>query len=95
MKVAVPDPKQFLILDFPKPVADFSGGDDDSGKWHKYFFTDFDEWRREFGTGELPSQYQALRHMEKANVLFVDGHIEGLGIQDLKVSNPLWRSQGR
>lgn len=88
------DPRLILILDYPKPIADYSqdGGGDE---WDKYFILDEDEWMAMYGDeleeGESWRDYQALRHFGKANVLFCDGHIELLGPEQLWETEPLWR----
>jgi prepilin-type processing-associated H-X9-DG protein/prepilin-type N-terminal cleavage/methylation domain-containing protein len=71
------DEKLFLILDYPKRVADYTDGGTDSNDWNKYFFTRPEMWLAQFPTaGSNWAQYQALRHFGKANVLFCDGHVE-------------------
>ena len=85
-----PDGKQFFILDYPLSVADYMtvGGND----WERFFVVD-PEYNPVLGPyqWEPPSdcegwtwqQVTALRHFEKANVLFCDGHVETLGIDPL------------
>ena len=94
-----PDPKQFFILDYPKPVADYANVNDKPG--------DTDLWPRIFINPAPPERWsplpgletwtwqevQALRHFGKANGLFCDGHIEALGPEDLSATNPLWRNR--
>jgi len=101
--VANPDPKQFFILDYPKPVADYIDVVDtdkrgDAHLWPQIFInpTPPEKWLPLPGLETWTWQdVQALRHFGRANVLFCDGHIEALGPEDLSVTNPLWRHQGR
>jgi prepilin-type N-terminal cleavage/methylation domain-containing protein/prepilin-type processing-associated H-X9-DG protein len=93
------DPHLFLILDFgySKNVADFNMGGNSEDTWDQYFITDIDKWTEDFPEAAKKGwqTYQALRHFERANVLFSDGHIESLGAQDLYYGNPLWVYEGR
>jgi len=91
------DPKLFFILDYPVPLANYTGDQDDqAGKWDKYFIEDTEKWQRDWGgTGETWQQYQSLRHFEQANVLFCDGHVEALGRAELLPSDYRWRYFGR
>ena len=81
------DAKLFLILDFPKRIANFTGyasegKDDDSPFQDKYFITDPEKWVQDYGQqGEDWRTYQSLRHFGRANVLFCDGHVESLGLR--------------
>ena len=106
-----PDPKLFLILDYPKSIANYAelgGGannEEDSGP--DYFILDPATWkappRFEDRTWQ---QVQSLRHDGYANVLFCDGHIESLPYDPetitaaeqgafLRKDNELWRYTGR
>jgi prepilin-type processing-associated H-X9-DG protein len=95
------DPKLFFILDYPKAVADYTDiGDQlpDKVFWSRIFInpTPPVDWEPPPGLdGWTWQETQALRHFGKANVLFCDGHIESLGPEDLGVSSPAWRYQGR
>jgi len=72
------DGKLFFILDYPKPLADYSGVEVDD-EWEKFFITDPQSWTPPEGFEEATWQeVQALRHFGKANVLFCDGHVETL-----------------
>jgi prepilin-type processing-associated H-X9-DG protein/prepilin-type N-terminal cleavage/methylation domain-containing protein len=88
------DPKLFFILDYPKVVADYNGAGEED-EWDKYFIEDPEDWHDRYGQYEgahtIWQAFQALRHFDQANVLFCDGHVEPLGIEDLHESNPLWR----
>jgi prepilin-type processing-associated H-X9-DG protein len=103
------DGKLFFILDYPLSVADYMalGGDD----WKRFFVVDPAynpvigpyQWLPPSACEEWTwQQVTALRHFEKANVLFCDGHVETLGIdplderdlrgnRHLRVDCPLWR----
>ena len=108
--VPKPDGKMFFILDYPLSVADYVDkilGDD----WKGFFVVDpaynpifgAYQWQPPSGCAEWTwQQVTALRHFEKANVLFCDGHVETLGIDPLDeralrenrylgVDCPLWR----
>jgi len=81
--VLTPDGKQFLILDYPRPLADFTTDNiGDKNDWEAYFVEDpqkwnSDKWPATRAKPEMPWKYwQALRHFGKANVLFCDGHVE-------------------
>jgi prepilin-type processing-associated H-X9-DG protein len=91
------DPKLFLILDYPVPLANYTGDDDDqSGKWDKYFVENPEKWQQDWGgSGEDWRQYQSLRHFGMANVLFCDGHVELLSPKDLLPMDGRWRYVGR
>jgi prepilin-type N-terminal cleavage/methylation domain-containing protein/prepilin-type processing-associated H-X9-DG protein len=90
------DPRLALALDYPKPLAEFSGEGGDEWKWDKYFIENPRRWRTDWGTtGEDWHEYQALRHFGRANVVFCDGHIESLGPEDLRPGRALWSGQGR
>jgi prepilin-type processing-associated H-X9-DG protein/prepilin-type N-terminal cleavage/methylation domain-containing protein len=90
------DPRQFLILDYPKAVADYNKdvvvGPDDA--WDKYFILDEEAWMAKYSEelweGETWEDYQSLRHFGQANMLFCDGHVESLGPDELYETNPLW-----
>jgi prepilin-type processing-associated H-X9-DG protein len=100
--VSCVDPKLFLILDFPKRLADFNTSGSDYEEWDKYFISDPAAWQAAYGATAYGTcaQYQALRHSHMANILFCDGHIELLPgdalIEDraaykyLGKDNPLW-----
>ena len=108
--VPKPDGKMFFILDYPLSVADYMeqvGGDD----WERFFVVNpaynpvigAYQWQPPSGCETWTwQQVTALRHFEKANVLFCDGHVETLGIDPLDeralrenrylgVDCPLWR----
>lgn len=89
------DSRMFLILDYNWVIADYDGeGKDDP--WDKYFILDTDEWTAKYAEPDLTwHQYQALRHLGRANVLFCDGRVDSLGPEDLAETNPLWRYVGR
>ena len=73
------DAKLFLLLDYPKRLANYNIDGEDYGQGDKYFITDPDAWKATYdpnNTGMDWTQYQALRHFKMANVLFCDGHIE-------------------
>jgi prepilin-type processing-associated H-X9-DG protein len=73
------DEKLFFILDYPKRVADYITGGTDVANWYSYFFANPIEWKPPTDyPGTTWMQTQALRHFGKANVLFMDGHIESL-----------------
>jgi prepilin-type processing-associated H-X9-DG protein len=73
------DEKLFFILDYPLRVADYTDGGEDRSDWNSYFFTSTDGWAPPSGYPAANwMQCQALRHFNKANVLFMDGHIETL-----------------
>ncbi len=78
------DGSLFFILDYPKPLADYngSGGED---PWARFFIVDPSEWpyRRQLKEGETWESYQSLRHSGRANVLFLDGHVEAVGVTAL------------
>ena len=99
--VTNPDPKQFFILDYPKPVADYAKVNNEPGDtalWPRIFIDPAppEKWSPPPGLETWTWQdVQALRHFGRANVLFCDGHIEALGPEDLSVTSPLWRHQGR
>ena len=104
-----PDGKLIFILDYPLSVADYItvGGDD----WKRFFVVDPAynpvigpyRWQPPPGCEEWTwQQVTALRHFEKANVLFCDGRVETLGIaplderalqenRHLRFNCPLWR----
>ncbi len=98
------DPKLFLILDYPKPLADYNTSGADIGQWSKYFITDPVQWKITYdpnNTGLDWTKYQALRHFGMANVLFCDGHVDALppvyvttddynANRYLTMDNPLW-----
>ncbi len=89
--VPKPDGKMFFILDYPLSVADYMatvGGDE----WKRFFVVDpaynpvigAYQWQPPPGCETWTwQQVTALRHFEKANVLFCDGHVETLGIDPL------------
>jgi prepilin-type processing-associated H-X9-DG protein/prepilin-type N-terminal cleavage/methylation domain-containing protein len=82
--VRVPDGKQFFILDYPRPVADYLTGGNigDTPDQSSYFVEDPRTWDDTKGPmakskPDMPWKYwQSLRHFGKANVLFCDGHVE-------------------
>jgi prepilin-type processing-associated H-X9-DG protein/prepilin-type N-terminal cleavage/methylation domain-containing protein len=81
--VLTPDGKQFFILDYARPLADFTTDNiGDKNDWEAYFVEDpqkwnSDKWPATKAKPEMPWKYwQALRHFGKANVLFCDGHVE-------------------
>jgi len=82
--VRVPDGKQFFILDYPRPVADYLTGGNigDTLDQNSYFVEDPKTWDKTKGPmaqskPDKPWNYwQSLRHFGKANVLFCDGHVE-------------------
>jgi prepilin-type processing-associated H-X9-DG protein len=78
------DEKLFLILDYPKRVADYTDDGADALDFDKYFFANSDLWLLNYKSicGTNWMQYQALRHFSKANVLFCDGHVELLPVGD-------------
>jgi len=86
------DPRQFLVLDYPRLVADYNG-DGMEDDWDRYFFEDSEAWLARhgaFGTEDW-RQHQALRHGGTANVLFCDGHVEALGMEELAEQDSRWR----
>jgi len=90
------DPRAALALDYPKPLAEFTGEGGDEWKWDKYFVENPRQWKADWGaTGEDWRQYQSLRHAGQANVLFCDGHVESLGPGDLRPSGAMWSGRGR
>ena len=99
--VVKPDPRAFFILDYPRPVADYSGIGDrvaDGPFWQNIFISPAppDAWDPPPGMeGRTWQDVQALRHFGKANVLFCDGHIAALGPEELDVTNPGWCYGGR
>jgi prepilin-type N-terminal cleavage/methylation domain-containing protein/prepilin-type processing-associated H-X9-DG protein len=96
--VSQADGRLFYILDygFKQPLADYNHpGNDPDHEWDKYFIEDAVTWREAFPEAGDWRRFQALRHFGRANVLFMDGHIESLGPEDLEYSSPLWRNQGR
>ncbi len=91
------DGKQFLILDYPMSVATYYGVPSSDDPWDKYFIRDEDAWMEQYGaqleeeaTGITWEYYQALRHFDRANVLFCDGHIESLPWNELEQTDPRW-----
>jgi prepilin-type processing-associated H-X9-DG protein/prepilin-type N-terminal cleavage/methylation domain-containing protein len=82
--VRVPDGKQFFILDYPRPLADYLTGGNigDTPDQNSYFVEDPGNWDKTKGPmakskPDKPWNYwQSLRHFGKANVLFCDGHVE-------------------
>jgi prepilin-type processing-associated H-X9-DG protein/prepilin-type N-terminal cleavage/methylation domain-containing protein len=82
--VRVPDGKQFFILDYPRPLADYLTGGNigDTPDQNSYFVEDPRTWDDTKGPmakskPDKPWNYwQSLRHFGKANVLFCDGHVE-------------------
>jgi prepilin-type N-terminal cleavage/methylation domain-containing protein/prepilin-type processing-associated H-X9-DG protein len=73
------DAKLFLLLDYPKRLANFNVDGEDYGQGDKYFITDPVAWRATYdqnNAGLNWRQYQALRHFKMSNVLFCDGHVE-------------------
>jgi prepilin-type processing-associated H-X9-DG protein len=75
------DGKLFFILDYPKRLADYTTGGADRFEWDSYFFVRPEGWTPPRSGAPVDAswvQYQALRHFGKANVLFMDGHIETL-----------------
>jgi prepilin-type processing-associated H-X9-DG protein/prepilin-type N-terminal cleavage/methylation domain-containing protein len=82
--VQVPDGKQFFILDYPRPLADYLTGGNigDTPDQNSYFVEDPRTWDDTKGPmakskPDMPWKYwQSLRHFGKANVLFCDGHVE-------------------
>jgi len=100
-----PDAKLFFVLDYPKPVADYSHLEADDA-WWQFFILDPASWTPppEFETCPW-QEVQALRHGGRANVLFCDGHIETLGVDPesadglehgayLRGDSPLWHATG-
>ena len=93
-QIGTPEPGDFFFLDYPKPEADFNdeGREDD---WLRYFVEDPDAWDATYNVQDdpmiRPKDFNALRHMGKANVLFSDGHVEALGIEDLTETDSRWR----
>jgi prepilin-type N-terminal cleavage/methylation domain-containing protein/prepilin-type processing-associated H-X9-DG protein len=100
-EVVKPDPRAFFILDYPRPVADYTGIGGpvaDGPFWQNIFISPAppDTWDPPPGMeGRTWQCVQALRHFGKANVLFCDGHIAALGPEELDVTNPGWRYGGR
>ena len=93
------DRAQFLVLDYPKPVADYNNEVGDNDRWNMYFIVDPATWGKTrqsggFGTFIDPAatwqHYQALRHFGKANVLSCDGRVRALGPEDLYETSPAW-----
>jgi prepilin-type processing-associated H-X9-DG protein/prepilin-type N-terminal cleavage/methylation domain-containing protein len=82
--VRIPDGKQFFILDYPRPLADYLTGGNigDAPDQNSYFVEDPRTWDATKGPmaaskPDMPWNYwQSLRHFGKANVLFCDGHVE-------------------
>ena len=72
------DEKLFLILDYPRRLADYTDASTDDLYGDKYFFTNPNLWLAKYQStcGTNWMQYEALRHFSKANVLFCDGHVE-------------------
>ena len=99
--VAIPDPKLFFILDYPRTIADYTDiivGGGDRAYWTRIFISPAPPagWTPPEGLEDYTWQeVQALRHFGKANVLFCDGHIESLGPEDLMYNNPMWRYGAR
>ena len=98
-----PDSRLFFILDYPRSIADFTDVNDDRAVpdkqyWSQIFIypTPPTHWSPppELDGWKWP-EVQALRHMGKANVLFCDGRIEGLGPEELSATSPLWRYGAR
>ena len=90
------DPRMPLIMDYGRSVVDYvayeEGVSGETGNYDKvslYFTDDEYEWmvarnyRKMLRPGESWTKYAALRHFGKANVLFCDGHIEAVGLEDL------------
>ena len=106
--VLVPDGKQFFILDYPRPIADFtSDGLVDRIDWEGYFIRDSQVWENnkpalaKNAQPEDPKSnwkyWQALRHFGQANVLFCDGHVElvkALPETDEELMRGLWLGKG-
>ena len=99
--VPIPDPKLFFLLDYPRPIADYTEINDDgrdTDYWTQIFISPapLAGWVPPPGLEDYTWQeVQALRHFGKANVLFCDGHIESLGPENLMYNNPLWRYGAR
>jgi prepilin-type processing-associated H-X9-DG protein len=109
------DPKLIFILDYPKAIADMTDIGDTLGEkdYFDYIFIkselpDFEmppkNWSPPPGLeGRTWPEVQALRHAERANVLFCDGHIEAMEKNELNLSTTgdvrlgpmLWNYQGK
>ena len=99
------DGKLFYILDFGgwDPVADFNHGGTEDDEWDKYFIWSprgqteaIADWEQAFANDAQDwKAWQSLRHFERANVLFCDGHIESLAADELDYNDPRWTYQGR
>jgi prepilin-type N-terminal cleavage/methylation domain-containing protein/prepilin-type processing-associated H-X9-DG protein len=101
------DPRLFLILDYPKRLADYNTSGEDYASWDKYFIEDPRSWQAIYGgSSNAWATYQSLRHFQMANVLFCDGHVESLGLDPpssdarsqglyLRPESPLWRYGAR
>jgi prepilin-type N-terminal cleavage/methylation domain-containing protein/prepilin-type processing-associated H-X9-DG protein len=102
--------ERFFILDYPKTLADYN--EDEADDDPEMFFIDetrIPEWKAAFGDnpyGLSWKQAQSLRHFGKANVLFLDGHIETLPLDPqsdedlatgkyLRPDSGLWRYSNR
>ncbi len=102
------DSKLYMLCDFPKMTIDFTDGGRDVGDFNKYFIEDIDDIDLEAYEGPdgfeewPPDRIQSLRHFEKSNVLFCDGHVETLGVDPetpdeaksgkyLRPNSPLWQ----
>jgi len=97
-RVSQADGKLFFLLDysFRDPLADYNNpGLDPDDEWDKHFIEDPAAWREAFPDAGNWRRYQALRHFGMANVLFMDGHIETLGPEDLEYVSPSWWYRGR
>ena len=95
--VSRPDGRLFYILDygFRHTLADYNRpGNNPDDEWDKYFIEDVAAWKQDFPDAGDWRQYQALRHFGRANVLFMDGHIEALGPADLDYWSPWWWHRG-
>ena len=96
MDIGGADSKLIMILDYPFPIADYTGIDVDDD-WNKIFITNIAQWRATYKHSDTDLDwyaYQALRHSGRANVLFCDGRVDDLGPEDLLEANPLWRYLG-
>jgi prepilin-type processing-associated H-X9-DG protein len=87
------DSKLFMVVDYPKPLIDYTSTEDDFDMF--FIDTDADPGAKDWLTSISPhycggdtnwKTYQSLRHFNRANMLYCDGHIESLSKQDLTSS---------
>ena len=92
--VTAVDGRNFYILDYHHPVADYNG-DGGEDNWDKFFILDPAAWEKNYGKqvseGETWQNYQVLRHFGQANMLFCDGHVTAVAAEELYQTSPFWR----